>query len=159
MVNATIFAASKFDTPVAPKQSIINRIEQKFGREKAKQAIQELGLADTLEALTQREARYLLSFSDLDTLREKTAAQEVPGVGRLLRQAAGGSRVNEIESSFKEFTAPAQGVERFDIPATAIPAAGQCARVHTTGYIKGAGIMVQNVDAAGSLHATLEKDS
>jgi len=73
LVNIHRFTAAQFSAQLAPKQEIIQKIEEKFGREQAEQHIQELDVAGALEALTEREAHYLLAFASADALRAKAS--------------------------------------------------------------------------------------
>ena len=54
-VNVSIFAAAQYSAVIAPSDETIQKIEEKFGREKTETFLRDYDIAGSLEALTERE--------------------------------------------------------------------------------------------------------
>jgi hypothetical protein len=153
VVDVHGFAAAQFSQPLVPRASTIDKIEEKFGREEAQKAIQDLDVAGSLEALTEREARYLLSFGSIDTLRDRAAADTAARVRGLVRLSVKEGQISEIAQSFTDIKTDPQGIGGINLPAQGLPPAAQRTRVATTGRLKGPGIMVRILNATRSFRA------
>ena len=70
---ASTLSFSKFSMQLGIKRDTILELERKFGRNDAEKVIRELGVGDKLECLTTGEGRYILSYANLDTFRERAA--------------------------------------------------------------------------------------
>lgn len=86
VVNISTFAAAQFSAKIAPRTETIQKIEEKFGRDGTEKFLREYSVAGTLEALTGRQALYLLSFGSLDTLRERATSEGIPRGRRILQE-------------------------------------------------------------------------
>jgi len=67
-------------TVIAVKPGTIQSIERKHGREKTERFLREYNISGSLEALTEGEARYVLSFSSIDALRARCLEEGYSGV-------------------------------------------------------------------------------
>jgi len=77
------FASAQFSAVIAPSDEIIQKIEEKFGREETETFLRDYDIARSLEALTEREASYILKFRSLDAIRTRAASQGISGRHRL----------------------------------------------------------------------------
>lgn len=64
---------------IAIKESAVNPFERRFDREKTERFLREYNISGNLEALTEGEARYVLSFSSIDALRARCLEEGSPG--------------------------------------------------------------------------------
>lgn len=71
VVAATSLGHAQFSTVFAMKKDTIEMIERKFGRDEAEKFIQEIGIGEKLEHITNSEGRYILSFSSINTIRNR----------------------------------------------------------------------------------------
>lgn len=85
VVSATTLAMSKGNR-LAPNELEIHAMEVKFGRDNLEQLLREEGIAETLESLTAPEARYILKFRDVDSLRDRISQEKQTGSNRISRE-------------------------------------------------------------------------
>jgi hypothetical protein len=71
VVAVTGLTAGKDATRIPIKPETIQAIEREFGREKTEQLLRDYDISGTLDALTDREGRYILSSSSLDAFRNR----------------------------------------------------------------------------------------
>lgn len=64
---------------IAIKESAVNPLERRFDREKTERFLREYNISGNIEALTEGEARYILSFSSIDALRDRCLEEGFPG--------------------------------------------------------------------------------
>ncbi len=65
---------------IAIKESAVNSLERRFDREETERFLREYNISGNLEALTEGEARYVLSFSSIDALRARCLEEGFPGI-------------------------------------------------------------------------------
>ncbi|HYA40484.1 MAG TPA: hypothetical protein VEF34_04240, partial [Syntrophobacteraceae bacterium] len=68
VVAVTGLAAGKYATRIPIRPETVKAIERKFGREQTEELLRDYDVAGKLEALTEREGRYILSYPSLDSL-------------------------------------------------------------------------------------------
>ena len=73
VVAVTGLTASTRSTTIAIQKETIAGLERKFGRESLEPIIRESNIAGRLEALTESEGRYILSFGSINTIRNRIA--------------------------------------------------------------------------------------
>ncbi len=88
---------------IAPRNSTIERIKEKFGREETERFLKEYDIAGNLEALTEREASYILKFGSLDTLRARATKEGFRGSGEM---DGGATEENEVDPDKPRFKRP-----------------------------------------------------
>ncbi len=65
---------------IAIKESAVNPLERRLDREETERFLREYNISGNLEALTEGEARYVLSFSSIDALRARCLEEGFPGI-------------------------------------------------------------------------------
>jgi len=82
VVAVTSLGFSTGSNVVAVKPENVIRLVNKFGRNQLENVLKENDIAGSIEALTNSEALYLLSYSNLDTLRDRIAQTKPTGSKR-----------------------------------------------------------------------------
>jgi|GEM_PF-3430329 len=82
VVAVTSLGFSTGSNVVAVKPENVIRLVNKFGRNQLENVLKENDIAGSIEALTNSEALYLLSYSNLDTIRDRIAQTKREGSER-----------------------------------------------------------------------------
>lgn len=81
---------------IAIKESAVNPLERRLDREETERFLRKYNISGNLEALTEGEARYVLSFSSIDALRARCLEEGYPGV---LPEIQGPFQTSGVEDS------------------------------------------------------------
>jgi len=71
VVAVTSIAYAQFSTVFSIQKDTIKMMEGKFGRDETERFIQEIGIGEKLEHITNSEGRYILSFSSINRIRDR----------------------------------------------------------------------------------------
>jgi len=100
-VNVSVSVAAQFSSVIPPSEGTIQRIKEKFGREETEKFLKDYSIAGALEALTEREASYLLKFRSLDAIRARAVAKGIQGVERLLQRSLWDQTITDEDTTLQ----------------------------------------------------------